>query len=90
MHAVLPRLERTYSVTSMFSLSLSLAHSLSPLCVLTLREITKKEAVRTKRSLRAFHEGRAGLLALVIGLGRLGLITLPDGGLFVAIHAVLE
>ncbi|CAM9886395.1 unnamed protein product [Ectocarpus sp. 4 AP-2014] len=41
------------------------------------RELTRKEAVRTKRSLRVYREAREGLSALVIGLARLGIISLP-------------
>ncbi|CAM9255688.1 unnamed protein product [Ascophyllum nodosum] len=41
------------------------------------RELTRKEAVRTKRSLRVFREGCEGLVALLTALGRLGLIPLP-------------
>lgn len=49
------------------------------MCWVGLRELTRKEAVRMKRSLVAFREGLEGLLALVTALGRLGLIRLPAG-----------
>ena len=38
------------------------------------RELSRKEAVRTKRSLRAFREAWDALLALTTGLARLGII----------------
>eukprot|EP00752_Nemacystus_decipiens_P009926 g8853.t3 len=41
------------------------------------REIGRKEAVRTKRSLRVFRESWEGLKTLVEGLARLGIIPLP-------------
>lgn len=41
------------------------------------RELTRKEAVRTKRSLRLFREEWGGVKTLVEGLARLGLIPLP-------------
>eukprot|EP00903_Cladosiphon_okamuranus_P014260 g13246.t1 len=41
------------------------------------RELSRKEAVRTKRSLRMFRDAWGGLKTLVEGLARLGLIPLP-------------
>lgn len=47
-------------------------------CVfITCRELSRKEAVRTKRSLRLFREAWEGLRSLVEGLARLGIIPLP-------------
>ncbi|CAM9232741.1 unnamed protein product, partial [Scytosiphon promiscuus] len=39
------------------------------------RDLTRKEAVRTKRSLRLFLEAREGLAALALGLARLGIAS---------------
>lgn len=55
------------------------------------RELTRKEAVRMKRSLRTFREGRAGLVALLTGLGRLGLLPLPLGiGIWIVLLIVFK